>query len=646
MSIIFSLANLRRTTKRALQIIADIILIIACFSCAMFLRLDSWYFVNNHEVWLVLGPVIPATIIMFAGLGLYRIVVRYISYRILRAFFTGIVFSALIMSSSAYLLDLPIPRSVPGIYAMLLFITSSGVRFIVQGLFRNRQHREKTPVVIYGAGEAGRQLSSALDSGDEYSAVAFVDDDKQLQGSIIGGLRVYAPKAISKVIEKKNARVVLLALPRTDRARRSEIILSLEPLELKIMTIPRIADIVSGNAKFSDLRAVTPEDLLGRDVVAPRDDLMKKNIKGKAVMVSGAGGSIGSELCRQIIKHKPERLILFEISEFGLYTIEGELREFARLNGLNVELAPILGSVQSKEHTDRVIAEFGIQTIFHAAAYKHVPLVEENVVASVYNNIFGTQTIAEAAIRNDVENFILISTDKAVRPTNVMGASKRMAELICQVLAEKKSQTTFSMVRFGNVLGSSGSVVPRFQSQIENGGPITVTHREINRYFMTIAEAAQLVIQASSMAKGGDVFVLDMGKPVKIIDLAQSMVRLNGMTPYIIEQYEDIDEARGDIAICITGLRKGEKLYEELLIGNASAKTDHPRIMTASEVMIESRELKKILDKLQQACTNQNIPVIRKILLEAPLSYQPTNDEIVDVMWSQAQPGKLATTLH
>ena len=397
----------------------------------------------------------------------------------------------------------------------------------------------------------------------------------------------------------------------------------MEELSVEIKTIPGLSEIISGKAKISELRAVTAEDLLGRDPVAPDLELLGKNITGRVVMISGAGGSIGSELCRKILAQKPKRLVLFEASEFALYSIEAELSEAVHRIDPTLQVVPILGSVQHSRVLEDAITSFGVQTIYHAAAYKHVPLVEDNVVEGIKNNVFGTLTITSVAKKLGVENFILISTDKAVRPTNVMGATKRIAELICQAHASEASPTVFSMVRFGNVLGSSGSVIPRFRAQIESGGPVTVTHKEITRYFMTIPEAAQLVIQAGAMGKGGDVFVLDMGEPVKILDVAIGMIRLHGLVPYMVDHPDQILPEKGDIPICVTGLRKGEKLYEELLIGNNPSPTLHPRIMTASEVALPMDELMAVLERLRHACEHVDLLMISAIFQELPLDYAP-----------------------
>lgn len=629
-----TLLDLNRPVKRIIQVAVDVVLILACFCAAMVLRLETMVFAVDPAVWIAFLPVVPVTILTYRQLGLYRSVLRFITGRAFRMIGLGVGASVLTLIVMMQLMSAPIPRSVPGIFGVLLFLSTGGLRFLVRNLLRQPVKSNRIPVAIYGAGEAGRQLQNALFHGREYEPVAFLDNDPALQNTLIGGLRVFAPSHVKALTQEMEINSVLLALPSISRARRREIIAQIEPLGLEIKTIPGMADVISGRASYSELRRVTPEDLLGRDPVPPRAALMGKNITGKVVLVSGAGGSIGSELCRQIIRHDPAALVLFEISEFALYAITSELREILARAGKDVRLEAILGSVQNEGRVRSVLRAFGVQTIYHAAAYKHVVLVEENVVDGIVNNVFGTKVLADAAAAQGVENFILISTDKAVRPTNFMGASKRMAELVCQAIAAERTRTTFSMVRFGNVLGSSGSVIPRFSAQIEHGGPVTVTHREITRFFMTIPEASQLVIQAGAMAKGGDVFVLDMGDPVKILDLAHSMIRLHGLKPYIIEHGDEVEPARGDIAIQIVGLNKGEKLYEELLIGNNPKGTDHPRIMTATEVSLTTEELGGFLDRLQRGCATYDIEAVRQVFLDAPLAFQPTASELHDLTWN------------
>ena len=629
------LAGLSRRRKVALQLFADSVLVTLSFVGAMFFRLDSVAVFSDPRIWIAVLVAVATTLATFAVFGLYRALVRYVTGRVLVAIAKGAVVSAAALFAARYAFDLFIPRSVPVIHAVFVFGSVGGLRFFARQMFRKPGQSSKRPVIIYGAGRAGRQLLNSLFHENEYLPVALVDDDKSLQNLSVGGLKVTSPDDIEHLARETGAQVILLAIPSLGRARRREIVNALEDLQLKIKTIPGVSDIISGKASISELRNITAEDLLGRDPVAPDDALLRQNIAGKVVMITGAGGSIGSELCRQILAQKPSTLILYDVSEFALYTIETELTETARHLSGPVRIVPILGSVQQARRLEAVIRTFGVQTIYHAAAYKHVPLVEDNVVEGIRNNVFGTLTITRAARTQGVENFILISTDKAVRPTNVMGASKRIAELICQAQAGAGSTTVFSMVRFGNVLGSSGSVIPRFQEQIEKGGPVTVTHRDITRYFMTIPEASQLVIQAGAMARGGDVFVLDMGEPVRILDLAISMVKLHGLLPYLVDRPDEVCAERGDIPICITGLRKGEKLYEELLIGNSPAPTRHPRIMTASESSLPYPALQAALDRLLAACEAFDVPAIVDVLHELPLDYAPSAPDTTDLLWAE-----------
>lgn len=623
------LLRLGRTEKRLLQMCADSVLVIVCFGAAMALRLESFAFLGNPSVWLMALICVPATILMFFTFGLYRSILRFISGQVLRAIGCGVIFSATFLFMLAALLSAPLPRSVPGIYALLLFVSAGGLRFVARAMFQSLAKSARIPVAIYGAGEAGRQLKDALQNGRDYLPLAFFDDDPTLHGAVISGRTVFAPDQIAQVVEDMGVASILLAVPSASRLRRREIVEEVGKLGLQVKTIPGIADIVSGRATVSELRQISPEDLLGRDAVPPREDLMQRNITGKVVMVTGAGGSIGSELCRQIVQFSPAEIILFELSEFALYSITHELRETLSASGREATVRGVLGSVQDSRRVRDVMKSFGVQTVYHAAAYKHVVLVEENVTEGIRNNVFGTLVLAEAAADLGVESFILISTDKAVRPTNFMGASKRMAELVCQAFAQRKGHTKFSMVRFGNVLGSSGSVLPRFRAQIEKGGPVTVTHPDITRYFMTIPEAAQLVIQAGAMARGGDVFVLDMGDPVRILDLAQSMIRLHGLKPYLLNE----DGCNGDIGIRFVGLNKGEKLFEELLIGENPMPSAHPRIMTATEMSLPWSKLQPMLQHLNSACLDFDLEQIKAIFLEAPLAFRPSGDTIHDLTW-------------
>lgn len=616
-----------------MQILADAILLVGSFLGAMLFRLESFIFFFKPEVWQAVAFSVIIALAAFHLLGLYRALVRFVTGRILITVGQGAIAAAFALYGLGLTFNAGLPGSVPIIFAVFTFLSIGGLRFFVRSIFRNPSHLHKRPVIIYGAGDSGLQLLNSLFHGKEYAPAALVDDNPALQNLSVGGLKVHAPDQIQRLTQSTGAQTILLAIPSIGRSRRREIVNGLENLQLEIKTIPGMSDIISGKAKISELRTVSAEDLLGRDPVSPDSELLGKNINGRVVMVSGAGGSIGSELCRQILSQRPRILVLYELSEFALYKIEEELTSIASHQQLSIKIVPILGSVQNRERLEATIKSFGVQTIYHAAAYKHVPLVEENVVEGIRNNIFGTYEIASAASILGVKNFIMISTDKAVRPTNIMGASKRVAELVCQAHAKQSSETVFSMVRFGNVLGSSGSVIPRFRAQIESGGPVTVTHKDINRYFMTIPEASQLVIQAGAMGTGGDVFVLDMGEPVKILDLAMSMVKLHGLTPYLVDHPDQIIPEQGDIPVCITGLRKGEKLYEELLIGNNPAPTKHPRIMTATETSLSMDELSVSLDQLQQACSENDLPEIIAVLRDLPVDYTPVNKEISDLLW-------------
>lgn len=618
--------NLPRPQKRIISLLADTICLSVAFWLAMSLRLEQLYWTTSPEVLYTLGVTILVTIAAFVRLGLYRAVIRFMSNHALGAIVAGVTISAAALACLSFLFQAPVPRSVPFIYLCLALLFVGGSRMTVRSYLQRKMTRRKQKVIIYGAGSSGLQLAIALTQGNEYQPVAFVDDDVSKQGSVLQGLRVYAPAQLPRMLEKWGVQKVLLGITNATPAQRRAILRFLEPLPAQIQTIPGMADLVSGKARIEQLRDIDIEDLLGRDPVQPDTALLDACIRNKVVMVTGAGGSIGSELCRQILRLGPRKLVLFELSEFGLYQIERELNELALGLGLSVELIPILGSVQKRRRLQVVMETFGVQTVYHAAAYKHVPLVEYNVIEGVRNNVFGTWHTAEAAIAAGVESFVLISTDKAVRPTNVMGTTKRLAELVLQALAERQKSTRFCMVRFGNVLGSSGSVVPLFREQIRKGGPVTVTHPDIIRYFMTIPEASQLVLQAGSMGEGGEVFVLDMGEQVRIADLARKMIRLMGY------DVRDENNPDGDIEIRYTGLRPGEKLYEELLIGDSPEATNHPRIMKARELKLGWSEMEAMLLSLDEACKAFDCGRVHQILLTAPTGYQPTH-EVKDLVW-------------
>ena len=552
-------------------------------------------------------------VLIFALLGIYSAIVRSFNedylLRISIATFIQIVGLYAIKK-----LDLAfIPMSIPLMYGFMLFSwmwwSRAVIRYATLKTFAKKQNRKR--VAIYGAGLAGQQIAAALFRSDDYLPVCFIDDKASLQGQSLSGLSIYSPKRISNKLGKFQIEEILLAMPSVGRARKKEIIESFELADVKIMELPGVTQLVDGQVKVSDIREVDIIDLLGRDPVPPKAELLEKNIQDKVVMVTGAGGSIGSELCRQIVKHQPKLLVLFEMSEFALYSIDRELQNSA------VQIVPVLGSVTNQAKLERVIAEYQVQTVYHAAAYKHVPLVEANPFEGIYNTSIGTARSVDAAVNQGVETFVLISTDKAVRPTNVMGASKRMAELYCQALASTNPKTQISIVRFGNVLGSSGSVVPLFKKQIATGGPVTVTHPDVTRYFMTIPEAAQLVIQAGAMGTGGDVFLLDMGEPVKIVDLAKQMIRLSGFKP--------MDEkGHGDIEIQFTGLRPGEKLYEELLIDHENVeKTEHQRILKSYEIFYSYNEIFNIFNDLKVYVNHNQISELLSILVKYVDGYKP-----------------------
>ena len=623
------LGSLSRTSKRVVSVAVDMLLITLTYWGAYWIRLEHSWPIDSPHHWALLGAIIIVSISLFVRLGLYRAVLRYVSFRVLWTISLGAFLSTCFFVISAFYFDILLPRTVSVIYLSFLVLLVGGVRLFFRALL-NTTRLARTQVLIYGAGSSGRQLQMALLQGNEFYPVAFVDDDLAKQGCVIQGCTVYNSSQLPILIDHHGVQKILLAMPSSTRARRQEVINALEPLSCEVLSIPGMADLVNGSARIDQLNEVSIDDLLGRDPVEPVTKLMEANITGKAVMVTGAGGSIGSELCRQILRCRPSTLVLFELSEYALYVLHKSLREQCQREGIETDLVPLLGSVQRQHRLKMVMQSFKIQTVYHTAAYKHVPLVEFNIIEGVRNNVFGSLYAAQAAIEAGVETFVLISTDKAVRPTNTMGASKRLAELILQALTREKHNTRFCMVRFGNVLGSSGSVVPLFRQQIDKGGPITLTHPDIIRYFMTIPEAAQLVIQAGAMGEGGDVFVLDMGQPVRIMELAKRMIRLSGLTLR--------DELRpdGDIAIEVTGLRPGEKLYEELLIGDDARETEHPRIMVAQESWLSWSRLRPLLASLDEACHRFDHQQVRDILMYAPAAFEPT-DGICDLVWLARQ---------
>ncbi|MFT7675666.1 MAG: FlaA1/EpsC-like NDP-sugar epimerase [Gammaproteobacteria bacterium] len=628
--LIYWLLRRNRSTKRSMLVVIDFLVIPLTLWAAFSIRLEVLYIPPLFQYWIFLvAPLIAIPI--FVRFGLYRAIVRYIGFKALWAVVTAVFLYTLVWSLLVLLTGVSkVPVSVHLLCFLMTVFSVGGSRIAARWIFNRSRSKQQvvsesvSNVVIYGAGSAGRQLAAALSLGTELTPVAFIDDDKSMQHFLVQGLKVYPFSRLSFLVENFQVNEVLLALPSISRARRNEIILMLEPYSLHVKTIPGVSELAQGKAGAEDVRDVDIIDLLGRDTVEPNIQLLNANILDKVVMVTGAGGSIGSELCRQIATHNPKRLVLFENSEFQLYSIEKELRRL-RLDA-PIEILPILGSVADKRRMESVCSVLRVQTIYHAAAYKHVPLVERNPGEAIQNNIFGTLIASQAAINAGVETFVLISTDKAVRPTNTMGATKRFAELILQGLSENKhlcKNTRFTMVRFGNVLGSSGSVVPLFREQIAQGGPVTVTDKRIIRYFMTIPEAAELVIQAGAMGQGGDVFVLDMGEPVHIVDLARRLIRLSGL------DIKDESSPYGDIEISFTGLRPGEKLYEELLIGENVDITEHEKIMRAEEEVIPWEVLLKLLAELREAMNSSDYRQMRKILQQVVSGYNPQCD-IVD----------------
>ncbi|MBV6750870.1 polysaccharide biosynthesis protein [Pseudomonas chlororaphis] len=647
-----------RRHKRIIQVCADVGLVWLALWMAFIVRLGVDEMINpfRTQLWLFLSaPVV--TIPLFIRFGMYRAVMRYFGNDALITIVKAVSLSSLILGVIVYWYSNHqnvVPRSIIFNYWWLSLIMIGGLRLAMRQYFLGdwfaaAQHvpfasRDNglPRVAIYGAGAAGNQLVAALRMGRVMRPVAFIDDDSSIADRIISGLQVYKPKHIQQMIDSTGAQEILLAVPSSSRGRRREILSLLETYPLHVRSVPGFMDLASGRVKVDDIQEVDIADLLGRDTVPAQAELLEHCIKGRSVLVTGAGGSIGSELCRQILTLGPKTLLLFEHSEFNLYSILSELEQRVSREALSVRVLPILGSVRNQEKLLSVMSAWHIDTVYHAAAYKHVPMVEHNIAEGVHNNVLGTLNTAQAALQAGVANFVLISTDKAVRPTNVMGSTKRLAEMILQALSKEQApvlfgdrsnvsrvnRTRFTMVRFGNVLGSSGSVIPLFHKQIKSGGPLTVTHPKITRYFMTIPEAAQLVIQAGSMGLGGDVFVLDMGDPVKIVELAEKMIHLSGLS------VRSDKNPHGDIAIEFTGLRPGEKLYEELLIGDNVVATQHPMIMSANEDLLPWDVLSVRLSELLQAIENDDYARVRQLLRNTVSGYAP-DGEIVDWIYQQ-----------
>jgi FlaA1/EpsC-like NDP-sugar epimerase len=653
------LLQLTRRQKRLLQLSTDVVMIWLALWLAFVVRLGIDDLANPivDHMWLFLcAPVV--SIPLFIRFGLYRAVMRYFGNDALIAIIKAVTLSALILGFIIYWSSNHqnvVPRSITFNYWWLSLIMVGGLRLAMRQYFLGdwfaaavqhvpfAQRDDGLPrVAIYGAGAAGNQLATALRMDKAMRPVAFIDDDPSITDRVIAGLQVYRPEQLQQLIDDTGAQEILLALPSSTRTRRREILNFLEDFPLHVRSVPSFIDLASGKVKVDDIQEVDIADLLGRDPVPAQSDLLERCIAEQTVLVTGAGGSIGSELCRQILSQSPKTLLLFDHSEFNLYSILSELEQRIARESLSVCLLPILGSVRNQAQMLDIMKTWRVDTVYHAAAYKHVPMVEHNISEGLLNNVIGTLHTAQAALQAGVANFVLISTDKAVRPTNVMGSTKRLAEMTLQALSRELApvlfgdggnvsqvnKTRFTMVRFGNVLGSSGSVIPLFHKQIKAGGPLTVTHPKITRYFMTIPEAAQLVIQAGSMGKGGDVFVLDMGEPVRIVELAEKMIHLSGFS------VRSERNPMGDIAIEFTGLRPGEKLYEELLIGDNVIATRHPMIMSASEDFLTWEELKDALSQLLGAAAADDFVRVRQLLRETVIGYAPEG-EIVDWIYQQ-----------
>ena len=619
--------NLPRYSKRIIAIITDVGLCIFCTWLAFYLRLETFIKIDDVTVLAVIISVLLA-IPIFWIVGLYKTIFRFVGSSIIFTVFIATFTYSLLYFSVITIYGIQgIPRSIGIIQPILLFLSILAIRLAIKFLYmaHSKKTKNKSNILIYGAGSAGRQLLSSLDSNPEMKVVGFLDDNIQYHRQMILGQMVYDPINIEKLIDIKNIKIVLLALPSISRQKRNKILNYLKKFKLVVKTLPSIQDIVEGKVSVSDIRDLSVDDLLNREQVQPNLELLSKNIDSKVVMVTGAGGSIGSELSRQIIKLNPKKLILIELNEFALYKISEDLKK----QNQGIKIIPLLINIQNQLKIEQVFKTFNIDTVYHAAAYKHVPLVEENICESVKNNVFGTYFVAKIALKYNVLNFVLISSDKAVRSTNIMGASKRLAEICVQSLYNNQiNQSKFAIVRFGNVLESSGSVIPKFKKQIKEGGPVTLTHQDVTRYFMTITEASQLVIQAGSMAENCEVYVLDMGESIKIKDLIERMIKLSGLS---IKNEKNSD---GDIEIKITGLRTGEKLYEELLLGDSPKKTYHEKIQKAQDPFLPFNKLKIDLDHLSNLIEENRVEDVKNLLSNLVTSYK-SNSEIVDHFYEQ-----------
>lgn len=637
-----SILNLSRFTKQTIAILVDLCLCVLCTWFAFYLRLDMFISIKGPSLIAVMVSIAIALPIFWL-FGLYRIIFRYSGLSIMfSASIALLVYGFLYFSVFGVFGVEGIPRSIGILQPMLLLFAIVSSRLFVKCIFgANYLFKDKSQflkkALVYGAGRAGRQLVSTLENSNEFKVVGFLDDDDRLHGQVLQGQEIYSPLKIADLIKSKEAQLVLLALPSISRFRRNEILKNLSNYPLQVQTLPSVADIIQGRVYLSDIKDLDIDDILNRDQVLPNTELLSKNITSKVVLVTGAGGSIGSELSRQIAKQNPKKLLLLELSEFALYKIYEELT----IVNKNLKIIPLLVNVQDQTKVNEIFKTFKVDTVYHAAAYKHVPLVEENISESVKNNVFATLAVTKATLFHSVENFVLISSDKAVRPTNIMGASKRLAELCVQGLYKntKNSKTKMSIVRFGNVLESSGSIIPKFKKQIKDGGPITLTHPDVTRYFMTLTEASQLVIQAGAMSEDCDVFVLDMGECVKIKDLIYRIVKLSGLT------LKDEINREGDIEIKIIGLRPGEKLYEELLLGDNPQKTQHPKIQKAQDPFIPFNQLEVDLNNLKTLLDHNKVLEIKELLATIVNSYQ-SNSAIVDHIYIEQSKFDKSSFIH
>ena len=613
-----TLLKLPRKTKQGIIFLFDLIAIIGVLLISFAVRLGYWFYpAGDSDLLLVIFAAPILALPIFYRFGFYHEVVRYVGFKAIWYIFQGVSFYAILWGLITFMAAIEfIPRSVILINWLLVLLVIAGSRLLFRWLL-SEGNRNNSNILIYGAGSAGRQLSTALNGSKEFNPVAFIDDANDIYNHSINGLKVYSRDDLEYLIKKKNIKEVLLAIPSVSHSHRKEIINYLEPFPVLVRSLPSLSGLANGKIRINDLLEIDVNDLLGRDLVIPNKSLLTTNILDKVVLVTGAGGSIGSELCRQILLIKPKKIVLYEISESSLYVIEQELINIATPK---IEIFPVIGSIADQDRMEFICNFYGVQTIYHAAAYKHVPLVEYNQTQGILNNAIGTWLAAEAAISANVETFVLISTDKAVRPTSVMGVSKRIAELVLQALAKQPNNTCFTMVRFGNVLDSSGSVIPLFKQQIKNGGPVTVTHSKVVRYFMTIPEAVELVIQAGAMAKGGEVFVLDMGEPILIHDLAVKMIQLSGL------QVLDKKNPNGDIEIRYTGLRPGEKLYEELLVDGKFSTTENKLIMRAEEEMISWEKLEPLLDQTKEAALNLEMEKTYNLISQLVPQFNPKSN--------------------